>query len=158
MRLHILHNPLSLESRGSWIHQDSRKPPSFAADSKVASVVVVGKPAIAPVRKRLLKSSMSNFFFSAQNTISDFLNFTVVIIKLTIIRLVISCLLVSSLKVCTLDFPFLRRSCIPQFINMDFFSISECTSMFVLFGVGVCDLVASAVQCLMSYSIGNVSM
>ena len=78
MCLHMLHNPLSLESGGLSIHQGSISPPSFAADSNVASDVVVGNSAIRfPLWKRLLKSSMLNFFFSAQKIISDFLSSSV---------------------------------------------------------------------------------
>ena len=144
MCLQIRHNPLSLASRRFSIHQESRKPPSFAADSNVAfDVVVVGNPAIG---SRLLKSSMLDVSFSAQKIVNDFFSFTIVVIKLTVVSLVIRWLLASRSKVCTL-FPW--RSCMP---------IIECTSVFVVLGIRVCDLVLIAVRSLISYFIGNASM
>ena len=84
------------------------KHPCFAADFSVAFDVVVGNPA-----KGLLESSMLDVSFSTQKIVSDFLSFTIVVIKLTTISLVISWLLTSRLKVSTLNFPFPWRSCIP---------------------------------------------
>ena len=126
MCLHMLHNPLTLESGGFSIHQGSTSPPSFAADSNVASDVVIGKSAMRfPLLKRLLSSSILNFFFSTQKTISVFLSSSIIVKKLTIISLVFRWLLVSSLKIYTLGFPFPRLSGIPQVIDIDFISICE---------------------------------
>lgn len=108
MCLHILHNPLSLESGGVSIHQAAASPYHLAAASKLtSSEVTVGNSVIAASStwpKELLVWNLSSSFLSAQDVIRCFVAFILVAVTLTVTSRAIARLLVTSLKVYTLGF------------------------------------------------------